>query len=261
MRPLDFDGLDGILLPKPSPVAVQAEYEPTSVFTPDLSEEGMKTELIVQAQPGELLQKPAFGWQHSASSMEPPTAINALVQAPLSPPEIVVRIPQRAALLFAGSFVMAVGALVIGALALAIWVGSRSAQQAAPPQARPAQTAEAPAPEPAQGAPSEPEAWAWEVSFERGSWEAADVALPDWLSRCAAFEIEGYTDATGSIEINQQIGAARAETLRRRLVEAGVDSDRITARHVSRSEALADERSAVVRCTFSHNTESTWSTR
>lgn len=261
MRPLDFDGLDGILLPKPSPVAVQAEYEPTSVFNPDLSEEGMKTELIVQAQPGELLQRPQFGWQHSASSMEPPTALRALVQAPPPDPGIVVRLPPRAALLFAGSFVMLAFAIVISALALVIGLGARTTQLSAPSGARLVQTVAAPAPAPTQGAPVDPEAWVWKVPFERGSWEAADVALPAWLSRCAAFEIEGYTDATGTVEINQQIGAARAETLRRRLVEAGVDSDRITARHVSRSEALADERSAVVRCTFSHNLESTWSTR
>jgi len=55
-----------------------------------------------------------------------------------------------------------------------------------------------------------------------------------------AVEIVGHTDSQGGVDINQEISERRAEAVRLRLVELGVDEARLRARGAGESEPIAD---------------------
>lgn len=70
---------------------------------------------------------------------------------------------------------------------------------------------------------------------------AALVAQAQWLNRWHEFEaaIEGHADEPGSEEQNLRLSEARAEAVRRRLVEEGVEPSRLAIVALGRTQRLA----------------------
>ncbi len=54
------------------------------------------------------------------------------------------------------------------------------------------------------------------------------------------FSVEGHTDSDGDAQWNQRLSQERAESVVRRLVEMGIDADRLTARGWEASKPVAD---------------------
>ncbi|MDQ7014786.1 MAG: OmpA family protein, partial [Gammaproteobacteria bacterium] len=57
-------------------------------------------------------------------------------------------------------------------------------------------------------------------------------------------ELAGYTDSSGSEELNQQLAQQRAESVRDYLISLGVDGDRLTATGYGESDPIADNSTA-----------------
>ncbi|WP_299016413.1 OmpA family protein [uncultured Photobacterium sp.] len=60
-------------------------------------------------------------------------------------------------------------------------------------------------------------------------------------------QLTGHTDTIGSKQSNYQLGMRRADTVRRYLVEQGVDTNQISITSVGESESLEDPRSRTQR--------------
>jgi outer membrane protein OmpA-like peptidoglycan-associated protein len=60
----------------------------------------------------------------------------------------------------------------------------------------------------------------------------------------AQFEVDGYTDARGSAQLNQDLSQRRAEAVRGYLVSQGVSAARITAQGLGPSNPVADNATA-----------------
>jgi len=56
--------------------------------------------------------------------------------------------------------------------------------------------------------------------------------------------VEGHTDSIGSAAYNQKLSERRAQTVRDRLVEDGIDASRITARGLGKSHPIASNDTA-----------------
>ncbi len=78
------------------------------------------------------------------------------------------------------------------------------------------------------------------VAFEQGS-TALSPASADAVERAAAaldaapelrIVVVGHTDASGSLDVNRRVSRARADSVRRALVEAGVSAERLAAEGV-----------------------------
>ena len=61
------------------------------------------------------------------------------------------------------------------------------------------------------------------------------------------FEISGHTDSTGGLEYNRDLSRRRAESVRRYLVERGIDGSRITTRGAGPDEPLDTNRTPAGR--------------
>ncbi len=59
--------------------------------------------------------------------------------------------------------------------------------------------------------------------------------------------IEGYTDSTGSDELNQELSKRRADAVRSVLVDMGINSDRVTARGYGKEFPVATNKTAAGR--------------
>jgi len=59
--------------------------------------------------------------------------------------------------------------------------------------------------------------------------------------------IEGYTDSIGSEDYNQALSQRRADSVRSYLVRGGIDSGRVTASGMGKSDPVADNDSAIGR--------------
>lgn len=75
--------------------------------------------------------------------------------------------------------------------------------------------------------------------------------LGEWLARHPGLvvSVEGYTDASGSEELNLLISHRRAKAIARRMIEAGVGKDRLVTRAMGETEPLGvdlEERRRVV---------------
>lgn len=68
----------------------------------------------------------------------------------------------------------------------------------------------------------------------------AEVATAIQETPDVPVEIVGHTDDSGSDELNQQLSEERAFAVRLRLIELGVDPDRLTSRGAGESEPIAD---------------------
>ena len=85
------------------------------------------------------------------------------------------------------------------------------------------------------------------VFFSAGSAElgsrarAALIAQAQWLNRWHEFEaaIEGHADEPGSEDENLKLSEERAEAVRRRLVEEGVDASRLAIVAQGRTQRIA----------------------
>jgi OmpA-OmpF porin, OOP family len=60
-------------------------------------------------------------------------------------------------------------------------------------------------------------------------------------------EVAGYTDATGSRQVNERLSLKRAEAVRAFLVSAGVPGDRLTARGYGPADPVATNATAAGR--------------
>jgi OmpA-OmpF porin, OOP family len=56
--------------------------------------------------------------------------------------------------------------------------------------------------------------------------------------------VQAHTDNTGDAKYNQKVSAARAEAVRKWLVEHGVPSERLTAKGYGPSKPIADNKTA-----------------
>lgn len=124
------------------------------------------------------------------------------------------------------------------------------APTAAPPAAAPA-----PAPAPAA---EQPTTLRGDTSFAPGSDElrpAARVELDRLAQRIRALEsvesieVAGHTDNTGAAAFNQDLSERRALSVKRYLVEQGVDEARITTAGYGISRPIADNTTAAGRAT------------
>lgn len=59
--------------------------------------------------------------------------------------------------------------------------------------------------------------------------------------------VEGYTDSTGSDQLNQRLSEKRAETVRDYLIEQGLNSDTITAKGFGKDRPVADNNTPTGR--------------
>ncbi len=85
-----------------------------------------------------------------------------------------------------------------------------------------------------------------ESSLDEGA-ESRLASLADQLkadNRNVYLEIQGYTDATGPETYNQQLGLARAESVRRALHAQGVALDRMATISYGKDAPVADNGSA-----------------
>jgi outer membrane protein OmpA-like peptidoglycan-associated protein len=60
----------------------------------------------------------------------------------------------------------------------------------------------------------------------------------------ARFEVDGYTDSRGPLQLNQDLSQRRAEAVRTYLVSQGVPDERITAQGLGPSNPVADNNTA-----------------
>jgi outer membrane protein OmpA-like peptidoglycan-associated protein len=72
--------------------------------------------------------------------------------------------------------------------------------------------------------------------------EAILVRLAEAINAAPGIDVEvvGHTDGEGAVEINQEISERRAQAVVDRLIELGVDAERLRARGAGESEPIAD---------------------
>ncbi|WP_437626263.1 OmpA family protein [Sorangium sp. So ce1151] len=75
--------------------------------------------------------------------------------------------------------------------------------------------------------------------------EVRDVIAehPEWVK----IEVSAHTDSAGNARFNETLSAARAESVRRWLVEKGIAAERLVAKGYGASQPLADNKSAAGR--------------
>lgn len=92
-----------------------------------------------------------------------------------------------------------------------------------------------------------------EVEFATGKYELDSAKYASAVQNLADFmnkypetqvEIAGHTDNTGSVEANNKISLARANSVKNAVVKAGVDAKRITAKGYGPTKPIADNKTA-----------------
>jgi cytochrome c553 len=63
----------------------------------------------------------------------------------------------------------------------------------------------------------------------------------------AKLELIGYTSSTGSIKLNMKLSLARAETVKKYLIEQGVDPDRIVTKGMGPADPIGDNKTKAGR--------------
>jgi cytochrome c553 len=63
----------------------------------------------------------------------------------------------------------------------------------------------------------------------------------------AKLELVGYTSSTGSIKLNMKLSLARAETVKKYLIEQGVDPDRIVTKGMGPADPIGDNKTRAGR--------------
>lgn len=174
------------------------------------------------------------------------------------------------ALSTAALLALTIPCLALGCTASASFQGGGAAQPSAapppPPPPPPAETAAPAAPTPATPATPEPAAPATEqkpsvakdlitlpgaIEFETGkatfkvggTSEAALAQLKQFLDenpRITKLRIEGHTDNVGTAAANEALSGERALTIKRFLVEKGIDKARLLAVGFGQSRPIAD---------------------